>query len=547
MSEKKNIVIERIATPEGDVPKAEGVIEAFNIITSKVSELSKKLSESLRLLNGKELSELGADLVVIKEDLVEIKSQLENNIKNISELQTNYNKIDNWAKKVDSIISQVADGQIEINMGAIRDYGTDSIIEEIRKITQEFQDTIKNLIKSAPDSEESSNIEKIYKIVSPEDIKITLEMLGDYQSNKDLILSRGRLIKLPKQLYNFDSKILLYGPPGNGKTSTVYAIAKELSLNILELNLPLLLANNIKFQIESLDYIINLVKNNENIIPCILLIENVQLIFNSEISNMALLNFLNFLDKINLCNDKVLVICTTIDLDDLDQPLLSRFDQYCLFDYPNEVARSEILHRLLENINLDENLDINILVSNLTMDENMDGLSCKDLVKIVEGAYFKSINENKEYVSEDDIQFSFNNIVAQKSKFSPRLKKISKVQSTTDKIYSSSSDLEEIELKIEALNSQMLINKKMIKNALRLALSDNYNLISRLAKLFETEQRALDLSEIQKVAGINIETLKRTLNKNPYSILFPKIGKKYTISFTDDQYNEVITEFELNK
>jgi hypothetical protein len=57
----------------------------------------------------------------------------------------------------------------------------------------------------------------------------------------------------------------------------------------------------------------------------------------------------------------------------------------------------------------------------------------------------------------------------------------------------------------------------------------------------------LSIEEIAKVSGMNINSLKKILNKDPFNIIFPKISDKYTIAFSKEVYDEIITEFELNK
>ncbi len=543
MSEKKNIVIERIATPDGDVPKAEGVIEAFNLIISKIAELNKKINENLKLIGGKDLSEITTDLSITKDNIIELKSKIKNEEKEINSVREEIQKINSWIEKIDSSLSQITNGDEGIILKS--NSNTDQILVDIKEIIKDFNDSLKNFRNLDEQTPKKDQENAIFNIIQHENIKITLDILGNYQENKEILLSNGQLVKLPKQIYE-NPKILLYGPSGNGKTSMVLAVAKELELNIIEINLPLLLANNVKDQFEFLNNIFFKFKNEENLTPCILLIENVQLFYYQKNSKMILTNFLNLLDHINLYSNKVFIICTTNEINALDYSFISKFDKLCEFNYPSEIARSEILYKLLKNLKLNENLDIDLLISNLSSDEKLSGFTCRDIAMIVQQAHFKLLKEEKDVLDENDIYQSYQQIFNQKSRFST--KKIESFQSK-DKIIvdiDKKTDLEEMESRIDSLNTQLIINKKFIKNALRLALSDNYNLINRLVKFFELENRPLDLEEIQKVSGISINILKKALTKNPYNIIFPKIGNKFTIAFSKDMFDEIISEFELN-
>ncbi|MHA1271543.1 MAG: ATP-binding protein [Candidatus Helarchaeota archaeon] len=543
MSDKKNIVIERIATPDGDVPKVEGVIEAFNIIISKISELNKKINDNLKLMGG-DFTGFSADLSVAKDDIIELKQKIEDNMTELNEIQNKLQETSIITEKIESIIPKLADGSEAVMTSSGPEIAR--VIDEIKVFTQNFQDFIENINISREKSPKTS-LEDIYKIVSHEEINIKLDMLGDYQVNKEIILSRGRFIKLPKQIIDYDSKILLYGPSGNGKTSTVYAIAKDLEFNIIELNIPLLLVSNIGLQIELINEIFKLIKTDEFLKPCILLIENIQLLNELENNSIFILNFVNLLDQINLSKDKILVICTAFDKELIDYSLLSRFDQICEFNYPNEIARSEIFYKLLSNHKIDDNLDLDLVISNLASDEKTLGFSCRNIVKIVENAYFKVLTEEKEVLTEEDLNFAYNQIMVQRLEKQVRKQKSLKYQDSRKMDINTISYSNDIEARLDLLKSQLLINQKIIKNALRLALSENYNLVSRLVKLFETGQGALDIEEIRKISGMEIKTCKKILNKEPFSIIFPRIGTKYAIAFNYDLYTEIITEFELNK
>jgi len=543
MSEqKKNIVIERIATPDGDVPRVEGVIEAFNIIIEKIASLSKQLKEHISSSGIDESSEIGAEIKILKDNFIELKKKVVQNEEILNDLSNKLNEIE---IKFQNIGNNISESNHDLNNKSDLNISGSSLITELKPFIEQL------LASSIPDNKIDDNrkielnLNKIMKVLTPDDIKIKLDDLGGYKNIKEKILSIARLLNLPKKIFNYDSKIMLYGPPGNGKTSTVYAIAKELNVNLIEIDLPLLLSHSLKEQIEIFNLLINKLKNDETIKPCILLIENLHIINEFEYFHTILNNFNKLFDKIKLLKDSVLIICTTYELEKVDSSLLSRFDNNYFFSYPDEVSRHEILNKLLENVKLDENIDKETIISYLASENMTGGYSCRDLAKIIENAYFRSIKNEKEYITEDDIYLSYREISEKRNNLPIIAPKPSSSVITSVNPSYKPFEIKELESKIDNIYSQLIINRKMIKNALRLSLSENYDLVNRLVKLFETEQRPLNLSEIQKIAGFEINKLKKILKKEPFSIIFPTIGDNYVMAFTKDLFDEIITEFEL--
>ncbi|MHA1830734.1 MAG: hypothetical protein ACTSWR_04305, partial [Candidatus Helarchaeota archaeon] len=185
MSEKKNIVIERIATPDGDVPKAEGVIEAFNLIISKIAELNKKINENLKLIGGKDLSEITTDLSITKDNIIELKSKIKNEEKEINSVREEIQKINSWIEKIDSSLSQITNGDEGIILKS--NSNTDQILVDIKEIIKDFNDSLKNFRNLDEQTPKKDQENAIFNIIQHENIKITLDILGNYQENKEIL------------------------------------------------------------------------------------------------------------------------------------------------------------------------------------------------------------------------------------------------------------------------------------------------------------------------------------------------------------------------
>ncbi|MHA1649917.1 MAG: hypothetical protein ACTSYB_06970, partial [Candidatus Helarchaeota archaeon] len=86
---------------------------------------------------------------------------------------------------------------------------------------------------------------------------------------------------------------------------------------------------------------------------------------------------------------------------------------------------------------------------------------------------------------------------------------------------------------------------RMLKHALRLALTDNYNFITRLFNHYELTKKPFTIEEMAQLTGINEENVNKLLRKMPYKLLFPKIGEEYYIIFDKTTLEEILAEMAL--
>lgn len=139
--------------------------------------------------------------------------------------------------------------------------------------------------------------------------------------------------------YSFPYKrgILLYGPPGGGKSSTIFLICKEV---IQKKGIVL------KFNTFSLfDKGLKLIKQVQPEIPIVVLMEDLdQIVYNENLSDI-----LNLLDGVEKHADRVVYLATTNRPQDLQQNIKnrpSRFDRRFEFKSPNLIARKYYLASL---------------------------------------------------------------------------------------------------------------------------------------------------------------------------------------------------------
>ncbi|KAL5075711.1 hypothetical protein RYX36_014695, partial [Vicia faba] len=112
-------------------------------------------------------------------------------------------------------------------------------------ILRKYQNSEKNLNNSVKDVFLDGEFEEklMADVISPSDIGITFNDIGALQSVKDTL---RELIMLPLQRPELFSKgqlakpckgILLFGPPGTGKTMLAKAVATEAGANFLNISL----------------------------------------------------------------------------------------------------------------------------------------------------------------------------------------------------------------------------------------------------------------------------------------------------------------------
>ncbi|MHA1915110.1 MAG: CDC48 family AAA ATPase [Promethearchaeota archaeon] len=158
--------------------------------------------------------------------------------------------------------------------------------------------------------------------------------------------------------------ILLYGPPGCGKTLLARAVATESKANFISIKGPELLS---KWVGESEKAIREVFRKAKMAAPCIIFFDEFDSIApsrgrhtsDSGVSEKVLSQFLTELDGLEVMKD-IVVIAATNRPDILDPALIrpGRIDRILLVPAPEEAARLEILKIFTKDMPLTANLDI---------------------------------------------------------------------------------------------------------------------------------------------------------------------------------------------
>jgi transitional endoplasmic reticulum ATPase len=157
--------------------------------------------------------------------------------------------------------------------------------------------------------------------------------------------------------------VLLYGPPGCGKTMLAKAVAHESSSNFISVKGPELLSMWVG---ESEKHIREIFRRAKQVAPCIIFFDEVDALvpkrgmsINDHVSERVVSQLLAEISGLEELND-VIVIAATNRPDMIDQALLrpGRFDRQILVPTPDDDARLAILQVHTRNMPLEKDVDL---------------------------------------------------------------------------------------------------------------------------------------------------------------------------------------------
>ncbi|ODV82259.1 AAA-domain-containing protein [Suhomyces tanzawaensis NRRL Y-17324] len=160
--------------------------------------------------------------------------------------------------------------------------------------------------------------------------------------------------------------VLLYGPPGCGKTSIANALAGELQVPFISISAPSIVSG---MSGESEKKLREIFEEAKTIAPCIIFMDEIDAITpkrdggaQREMERRIVAQLLTLMDELTLektDGKPVIVIGATNRPDSLDSALrrAGRFDREICLNVPNEDQRCSILKSMTKNLKMQENLD----------------------------------------------------------------------------------------------------------------------------------------------------------------------------------------------
>ncbi|MCK6158337.1 ATP-binding protein [Moraxella osloensis] len=193
--------------------------------------------------------------------------------------------------------------------------------------------------------------------------------------------------------------ILLYGPPGCGKTFIAKQLAEELNYSFFEIKPSDLASTYVHGTQEKIG---KLFRDARLASPSIIFIDEVDAILPSRDTaniNQHYASEVNeFLAQMTDCSEKgIFMIMATNRPDIIDKAILrtGRTDKLVYVDLPDFLSRQELLKLLLNNRPIENNLDI----SNLAL--NLSGYTCSDIKFIVNEAAKLALTRNSSISTAD--------------------------------------------------------------------------------------------------------------------------------------------------
>ncbi|RGB27885.1 P-loop containing nucleoside triphosphate hydrolase protein [Rhizophagus diaphanus] len=202
-------------------------------------------------------------------------------------------------------------------------------------------------------------------LVGFSDIHVAQSIVQTLQTLITLPLMRPQSFSYGVLSKHFISGVLLFGPPGTGKTMLAKAVAKESGSTVIDIKSSDVYDMYVGEGEKNVRAIFSLARK---LSPCVIFLDELDAIFgsrHSDIHNGAhreIINqFMTEWDGLTSRNDGVLIMGATNRPFDLDDAILRRMPRRILVDLPNEKDREQILHLHLRDEKLDSLISLNHL------------------------------------------------------------------------------------------------------------------------------------------------------------------------------------------
>lgn len=267
-------------------------------------------------------------------------------------------------------------------------------------ILQAIQNESKSSKKSLKDVVTENEFEKrlLADVIPPSDIGVTFDDIGALENVKDTL---KELVMLPLQRPELFCKgqltkpckgILLFGPPGTGKTMLAKAVATEAGANFINISMSSITS---KWFGEGEKYVKAVFSLASKIAPSVVFVDEVDSMLGRrenpgeheamrKMKNEFMVNWDGLRTK---DTERVLVLAATNRPFDLDEAVIRRLPRRLMVSLPDAHNRAKILKVILAKEELSSDVDFDA-IANMT-----DGYSGSDLKNLCVAAAHRPIRE----------------------------------------------------------------------------------------------------------------------------------------------------------
>ncbi|KAK7282029.1 hypothetical protein RIF29_10505 [Crotalaria pallida] len=267
-------------------------------------------------------------------------------------------------------------------------------------ILQAIQNESKSLKKSLKDIVTENEFEKrlLADVIPPSDIGVTFDDIGALENVKDTM---KELVMLPLQRPELFCKgqltkpckgILLFGPPGTGKTMLAKAVATEAGANFINISMSSITS---KWFGEGEKYVKAVFSLASKIAPSVIFVDEVDSMLGRrenpgeheamrKMKNEFMVNWDGLRTKET---ERVLVLAATNRPYDLDEAVIRRLPRRLMVNLPDAPNRAKILKVILAKEDLCSDVDLEAIAS------MTDGYSGSDLKNLCVTAAHRPIKE----------------------------------------------------------------------------------------------------------------------------------------------------------